>query len=80
MIKIFIFLAIILIMPFVLKMLSTNYDKCYSSMEYRGVAAMGCCNGVVGGSRDTEYLSESCIECPYFILPDKEDKSNEQRI
>ena len=40
-------------------------------MEYEGHAAMGCCGGIVGGTKATEYLSESCIDCPYFVMPER---------
>lgn len=35
-------------------------------MESIGYAIFGCCGGIAGGARSTEYLSEMCIGCPYF--------------
>lgn len=43
-----------------------SYERCYSEQEYSGNAAMGLCGGLTGGTRLTDYLSESCIECPYL--------------
>ena len=48
-----------------------NYDNCYTDMEYQGIAAMGCCCGVVGGTSATEYLSEICVSCPYHAMVGK---------
>ncbi len=62
---------------FILKMIITDYDKCYSSMEYEGHAAMGSCGGIFGGTEDTDYLSESCIDCPYFVMLEKEENKND---
>lgn len=42
-----------------------------SILEYSGHAAMGLCSGLVGGTKNTEYLSESCIECPHLWKEDK---------
>lgn len=44
------------------------YSSCYNNMEDRGIAVMGCCSGTVGGTSATEYLSETCINCPYFVM------------
>ena len=35
-------------------------------MESIGYAVFECCGGIAGGTRNTEYLSEMCIGCPYF--------------
>lgn len=48
--------------------LYNHYENCYTDMEYQGIASMGCCGGVVGGTSATEYLSESCIGCPHLVL------------
>ncbi|MBO5319017.1 MAG: hypothetical protein J6B01_04925 [Ruminococcus sp.] len=53
---------------FLVWVLNSEYDKCYSRMEYSGYAAMGSCGRLVGGTPSTEYLSESCIGCPYLVL------------
>ena len=45
---------------------------CYEEMEKQGNAVFGMCSGTVGGDRNTEYLSYSCINCPYFIGSRKE--------
>lgn len=36
-------------------------------MEYEGYAAMGCCGGLTGGTKATDYLSEMCIGCPHYV-------------
>lgn len=40
---------------------------CYDEMEKQGNAVFGMCSGTVGGDRNTEYLSYSRINCPYFV-------------
>lgn len=67
MIRLFILLAFIFIMMFVICG-KNDYDKCYSDMEYRGCAAMNCCRGLSGGTKNTGYLSENCIGCPYLVI------------
>ena len=52
---------------------ANDHDKCYSDMERQGIASIGCCHGVVGGTRNTNYLSERCIDCPYFVDVRKEE-------
>ena len=48
-----------------------SYDKCYSDMEYYGIAAMGCCEGKTNSAGD---LYETCTNCPYLVsLDDKEE-------
>ena len=42
-------------------------ESCYDEMERRGIAAMGCCSGVVGGDQYSGYLSYTCIDCPHFV-------------
>lgn len=49
------------------------YERCYTIREYEGIAAMRCCCGVVGGDKTTEYLSPSCIGCPYLELVEKNE-------
>lgn len=39
------------------------YDGCYISMDS---AKNGKCHGQAGGTKATAYLSEKCIDCPYF--------------
>ena len=57
-----------------INVLVNPYNNCYKDMEYLGIAAMGCCSGAVGGTSATEYLSEQCVGCPYFVLVKKRDK------
>ena len=35
-------------------------------MEYEGYASMGCCGGLTGGTKATDYLLEMCISCPHY--------------
>lgn len=51
--------------------LSTEW--CYDRMEADGIASMGRCCGVVGGTRATDYLSEMCIGCPHWVPVKEED-------
>ena len=39
---------------------------CYDQMEQKGSAVFGCCNGMFGGGPETEWLSYSCMDCPYW--------------
>ncbi len=59
----FIFLAVIFIL--IICAASYNHDKCYSEMVKRGIAANGVCGGLVGGTKNTGYLQEMCIDCPF---------------
>ena len=36
--------------------------------EYEGYAAMGCCKGLTGETKATDYLSETCCNCPHLVL------------
>lgn len=44
------------------------YDICYYQMNKDGHTHNDKCNGYVGGTKYTEYLSEDCIGCPYLGL------------
>ena len=44
-----------------------SHEWCYTRMEADGVAVMGCCCGVVGGDRTSDYLSYMCMDCPHWI-------------
>ena len=44
------------------------YDCCYTDMEYKGIASMNCCCGIFGGTSATDYLSETCVSCPYLVI------------
>ena len=60
-----------LLLLLVISKSSSAYDKCYSDMEYSGIAAMGCCEGKTNSIGD---LSEICTNCPYLVsLDDKEE-------
>lgn len=41
-------------------------DKCYKQHGNGN----GTCDGAVGGDRFTNYLSYSCVDCPYLKLTD----------
>lgn len=43
-----------------------SYESCYVAREDEGYAVFGMCGGTVGGTRNTGYLSEECISCPYY--------------
>lgn len=45
---------------------TSYYDKCYEDMKNRGDTIFGTCCGQSGGDKYTDYLSYSCIDCPYF--------------
>lgn len=45
---------------------TSYYDKCYEDMKNRGDAMFGTCCGQSGGDKYTDYLSYSCVNCPYF--------------
>ena len=53
-----------------------GYSSCYDDMETRGIAVFGMCGGQMGGDANTEYLSYSCIGCPYFVHPNKSLKGD----
>lgn len=50
------------------KFFTSFHDKCYEEMESQGNAVFGMCGGQMGGDYETEYLSYSCINCPYFNI------------
>ena len=45
-----------------------GHEWCYDRMEAEGIAIMGCCCGLVGGTRATDYLQEHCVDCPHLVL------------
>lgn len=67
------FLALFVIMEYLVAVPSSYYIDCYANMEKEGYAAMNCCRGKVGGTSSTDYLSETCISCPYYIFINKEE-------
>ena len=81
MIKLIAIFALLLIIAIIAWGVTPDYEKCYSDMEHEGYASMGCCGGVTGGTKSTDYLSETCCSCPNLVLgcdPDKKGgKENE---
>ena len=77
MIKLLVILFLIIPATSILKSFVSDYDKCYSEREDEGYAVFGCCHGLVGGSRNTNYLQEFCINCPYLVLLDQEEKKDD---
>ena len=47
---------------------SFSKECCYDEMKERGYAAEGKCGGLMGGDKWTEYLSYSCVGCPYLDM------------
>lgn len=74
--KLIILLVFIGLISFIIWGATPEYDKCYTDMENTGYASMCCCGGLTGGDRSTNYLSETCIGCPYLVLVNdrKEEK------
>ena len=35
-------------------------------MQNAGIANCKCCHGIVVGSKNTNQIQESCIDCPYY--------------
>lgn len=68
MIKLIALLAFILIIAVIAWVVTPEYEKCYSDMEYEGYASMGFCGGLTGGTKATDYLSETCCSCPHLVL------------
>ena len=73
-IKFLLCILVLALLAFVIHIITPDYEKCYSEMEYQGYAAMGCCGGLVGGTSATDYLSESCVECPHLVLIDNTER------
>lgn len=40
-----------------------RYNRCYSNMEWQGVAVFGMCSGEYF---DEEYKKQHCRSCPYY--------------
>ena len=68
MIKCILSIGLLLLPLLLFKLAQTDHDNCYSEMEHEGKAAMGCCGGIFGGGKSTDYLSEICCDCPYLVL------------
>ena len=64
-------IAIVALLLLIISKSASSYDKCYSDMEYSGIAAMGCCEGKTNSAGD---LYETCTNCPHLVLlNDKEE-------
>lgn len=59
---------VLALLAFVIYIITPDYEKCYSEMEYQGHACMGCCSGLLGDTKASSYLSETCVECPRLVL------------
>lgn len=71
MIRSIIIIFILVLLLLVIRKSTSSYDKCYSDMEYSGIAAMGCCEGKTNSAGD---LYETCINCQHLVsLDDKEE-------
>ena len=81
MIKLIALFVFLLIIAVVIWALIPEYEKCYSNRDHEGYASMGCCGGLTGGTKATDYLSETCCSCPHLVLGcnpiRKEEKKNE---
>lgn len=64
---VFVLLVIYLTLCAWYEVFTSDYDKCYDDMETDGYAAFECCSGICGGTNHTNYLSEMCVSCPYFV-------------
>lgn len=60
--------VLLLIIAVIICGVTPDYEKCYSDMEYEGYASMGCCGGLTGGTKSTDYLSKTCCSCPHLVL------------
>ena len=49
-----------------------SHEWCYDRMEADGAVIGGYCFGVVGGSKETDYLSDMCLDCQYWVPLEKE--------
>ena len=71
MIRSIIIIFILALLLLVISKSSSAYDKCYSDMEYSGIAAIGCCEGKTNSAGD---LYETCTNCQHLVLlNDKEE-------
>ena len=50
-------------------------EYCYDCMEQKGSAAFCMCCGMAGGDSQSNYLSYSCMDCPYFTLTEVGDNN-----
>ena len=49
-----------------------SHEWCYDRMEADGAAIGVYCFGVVGGSKETDYLSDMCLDCQHWVPLEKE--------
>ena len=49
-----------------------SHEWCYDRMEADGAAIGGYCFGVVGGGKETDYLSDMCLDCQHWVPLEKE--------
>ena len=49
-----------------------SHEWCYDRMEADGAAIGGYCFGVVGGNKETDYLSDMCLDCQHLVPLEKE--------
>lgn len=69
MISFFIILTIVILFCVIYdKFFRSNYEKCYDEMEKEGHAVFGNCCGLSGGDKNTSYLNDDCIDCPYLCM------------
>ena len=62
MIKLSLLFTLLLIIAVIYGGVTPDYEKCYSDMEYKGYASIGCCKGLTGRTKSTDYLSEMCCK------------------
>lgn len=41
-------------------------EKCFHDMQNAGIANGKCCHGIAGEDKNTNWIQESCIDCPYY--------------
>ena len=41
-------------------------DNCFNQMYKDGLVSKNGCHGLVGGTKETEYLQYNCVDCPYY--------------
>ena len=56
MIKLIALFALLLIIAVIVWGVTPEYEKCYSDREHEGYASMGCCGGLTGRIKATDYL------------------------
>ena len=69
--KIITIAIVVLLLLLVISKLTSSYDKCYSDMEYSGIAVMECCKGKTNSIGN---LSETCTNCPYLVSLDDQEE------